>query len=340
MDAVWKDAFVTEASLLEAIRVLRERSATTACNPTYIQTVHRRGYRFVAPITSGSDPQPARRRRSRAGAPIALDAARIGAPRRRLRHEWRPLLVAGAAAAIAWSASRIVFARVRPAAAGATADDALHDRAAGRHGHRSAARIGRRVGRRHAHGLRRAARGPSAPVPAHHRSRRAAVIDGSDGAADPFFSPDGQWVGFFAHGSLKKLRVEGGTPVAAVRGPRRRRRELEPRRHHRVRRRARRRPRARLGGGGEPVVLTAPPAGSREVSYGWPDVLPGRLAVLYTAVSLAGSRVALFDVAQRRTVIRSSSSGAFGRYSPTGHLVFERRGRLEAAPFSLTRAAV
>ena len=132
------------------------------------------------------------------------------------------------------------------------------------------------------------------------------AIEGSDGAADPFFSPDGQWVGFFAHGSLKKLRVEGGTPVAlcAARpgsgaswgtdktivfggGP---------------------------GGGlarmsedgGEPVVLTAPPAGSPEVSYGWPDVLPEGTHVLYTAVSLAGSRVAIFDL-RTASVIRSSS---------------------------------
>ena len=86
--------------------------------------------------------------------------------------------------------------------------------------------------------------------------------------------------------------------------------------------------------GGEPVVLTAPPAGSPEVSYGWPDVLPGGFQVLYTAVSLASSRVALFDVSTGLSY-PVVDSAAFGRYSPTGHVVFERRGRLEAAPFSL-----
>ena len=30
------------------------------------------------------------------------------------------------------------------------------------------------------------------------------LIDGSEGAVDPFLSPDGEWVGFFANGSLKK----------------------------------------------------------------------------------------------------------------------------------------
>ena len=39
------------------------------------------------------------------------------------------------------------------------------------------------------------------------------LIEGSDEAADPFFSPDGQWVGFFAHGSLKKLGIDGGRPI-------------------------------------------------------------------------------------------------------------------------------
>ena len=164
------------------------------------------------------------------------------------------------------------------------------------------------------------------------------VIDGSDGAADPFFSADGRWIGFFAHGSLKKLSVDGGTPVVLCA--------------------------ARAGAGaswgrdgtivfgggpggglarvsedgGEPIVLTAPPAGSRDVTYGWPDVLPDGSAVLYTAVSLSNSRVALYDIATA-TSVPVIDVGAFARYSPTGHLVFERRGRLEAAAFSLSRSA-
>src|SRR5687767_283699 len=50
MDAVWKDAFVTEASLLEAVRVLRDALGDDRQHPTYIQTVHRRGYRFIGEI--------------------------------------------------------------------------------------------------------------------------------------------------------------------------------------------------------------------------------------------------------------------------------------------------
>jgi dipeptidyl aminopeptidase/acylaminoacyl peptidase len=82
-------------------------------------------------------------------------------------------------------------------------------------------------------------------------------------------------------------------------------------------------------------VLAAPAAGSRDVSYGWPDALPDGRSVIYTAVSFDGSHVSVLDLASGRS--RSIlDAGAFGRYSPTGHLVFERRGRLEAAPYSLS----
>lgn len=35
----------------------------------------------------------------------------------------------------------------------------------------------------------------------------------TDGATFPFWSPDGQWIGFFADGKLKKVNVAGGSPV-------------------------------------------------------------------------------------------------------------------------------
>src|SRR6185436_3540361 len=43
MDAVWPDTFVTESSLLEAIGLLRDTFGDDRKQPTYIQTVHRRG---------------------------------------------------------------------------------------------------------------------------------------------------------------------------------------------------------------------------------------------------------------------------------------------------------
>src|SRR5262249_27649662 len=52
IDAVWRDAFVTDTSLAEAVSVLRQALGDDPQSPQYIQTVHRRGYRFVAQVTA------------------------------------------------------------------------------------------------------------------------------------------------------------------------------------------------------------------------------------------------------------------------------------------------
>ena len=50
LDAVWKDANVTDNALAQAISDLREALGDSASAPTYIRTVARRGYRFIAPV--------------------------------------------------------------------------------------------------------------------------------------------------------------------------------------------------------------------------------------------------------------------------------------------------
>jgi Tol biopolymer transport system component len=42
---------------------------------------------------------------------------------------------------------------------------------------------------------------------------QASPLAGTEGAASPFFSPDGNWVAFFADGKLKKSSVTGGAAV-------------------------------------------------------------------------------------------------------------------------------
>ena len=43
-----------------------------------------------------------------------------------------------------------------------------------------------------------------------------AVIEGGEG---PFFSPDSQWLGFFADGKMKKISMRGGAPVTLADAP-------------------------------------------------------------------------------------------------------------------------
>ena len=44
-------------------------------------------------------------------------------------------------------------------------------------------------------------------------SLEAKPVPGTEGAVTPFFSPDGQWLGFFAGGKLKKVSVGGGAAL-------------------------------------------------------------------------------------------------------------------------------
>ena len=48
---------------------------------------------------------------------------------------------------------------------------------------------------------------------------KTAEMPHTEGANEPFFSPDGQWVGFFARGKLKKTRIDGGEPVSLCDAP-------------------------------------------------------------------------------------------------------------------------
>jgi serine/threonine protein kinase/Tol biopolymer transport system component len=47
----------------------------------------------------------------------------------------------------------------------------------------------------------------------------ARPLAGTEGAQQPFFSPDGRWLGFFAEGKLKKMPLGGGAPVVLSPAP-------------------------------------------------------------------------------------------------------------------------
>jgi DNA-binding winged helix-turn-helix (wHTH) protein/tetratricopeptide (TPR) repeat protein len=54
--AVWRDAVVSDAALASCIRDLRKALGDSPESPRYIQTVHRRGFRFIGPVTTSSTP--------------------------------------------------------------------------------------------------------------------------------------------------------------------------------------------------------------------------------------------------------------------------------------------
>jgi DNA-binding winged helix-turn-helix (wHTH) protein/predicted ATPase len=52
LGAVWRDAIVSDAALASSIRDLRKALEDPSGAPRYIQTVHRRGFRFIGPVAA------------------------------------------------------------------------------------------------------------------------------------------------------------------------------------------------------------------------------------------------------------------------------------------------
>ncbi|MDP1570475.1 MAG: alpha/beta fold hydrolase [Vicinamibacterales bacterium] len=74
LETVWAGTFVGDAALKVAIRDVRRALGDDAAQPAFIETAHRRGYRFIAPVTVAAPPVPSRP----AATPPATHYARSG----------------------------------------------------------------------------------------------------------------------------------------------------------------------------------------------------------------------------------------------------------------------
>ncbi len=164
-------------------------------------------------------------------------------------------------------------------------------------------------------------------------------LPGTEGARGPFFSPDSEWVSFWSTGKLKKIALTGGSPITICDAP-----DLlggswgedgyivatltTEAKLWRV-----------PAGGGKPVpILDATP---RILRFLWPQVLPGARAVLFSNFALnpdAGSiEVLTLAEGKRRTLVQNAM---FGRYLPSGHLVYINQGSLYALRFDLEKLQI
>src|SRR5829696_523432 len=53
IDAVWPDTIVGDSSLKSCVRQIRRALGDRVHSPQFVETVHRRGYRFIAPVATG-----------------------------------------------------------------------------------------------------------------------------------------------------------------------------------------------------------------------------------------------------------------------------------------------
>jgi len=59
IQAVWPDTIVGDSSLKSCVRQIRKALGDRVRKPQFIETVHRRGYRFIAPVSTGAPTEPA-----------------------------------------------------------------------------------------------------------------------------------------------------------------------------------------------------------------------------------------------------------------------------------------
>ncbi len=186
-------------------------------------------------------------------------------------------------------------------------------------------------------------RGSSRQLSLRHLDAVGSVpLPGTSNAISPFFSPDSQWIAFFADGKLKKVPVAGGPPFTICDAD------------------------AGLGGtwgsdgtivfapatgsalqrvsanGGTPARVTQLDAARGEFSHRWPEFLPDSTTILFTVGTVgewdeAEIVAQSLETGQRTVVVKG---GTHPHYLAGGYLAYAHAGAVWAAPFDRRRLAV
>ena len=180
--------------------------------------------------------------------------------------------------------------------------------------------------------------GPRAQILVRQRNQlHATAIPGTEGAENPFFSPDGQQVGFMTDGSKLQIASLNGDPLITVTdslvgaagaswaedgfiyidG-----RNDEPL------------IRVEAKAGGVPRPFTVFDTASKEADHSWPDVLPNGKGILITiGIRDAVRSIGVVDVPSGRHHVILNNA-VYARYSRSGHLLYVRPDRtLMVVPF-------
>jgi serine/threonine protein kinase/Tol biopolymer transport system component len=166
--------------------------------------------------------------------------------------------------------------------------------------------------------------------PLDAEGERASVLAGTEDANTPFWSPDSQWIGFFAGNSLKKLRLSTGIAQIVASGV------------------------STFGGAswsaGDVIIFPAATGGLSRVSaqggsvsqvtrgqgHFWPQFLPDGEHYLYASAAAATVMVGALGAEAHRTLMHFPVRISALSYA-AGHMFFVQDGELFARPFDLAR---
>lgn len=341
LERVWDGAAVSENSLIEAIRALRQALGDNPRTPAYIETAHRRGYRFIAAVSVDGG--------GRAAGTDGWGESFLETLGRRIQRfapwERRILLVSVAVLAVVatatsfgtwryWSLSRtsptsqpaLRFPIALPTSLPLSSGVAVSP-----------------DGRQMAY---TAAVGDSTQIVLKEWDRFGfTVVAGTEGArGSPSFSPDGRELAFKVRGdaeplwTIKKVSVDGSSPVAlAYFGIGNLSLRWESDDNIYINRRGDGAIYRVSSDGGDPDTLRTPDRSSGEESSG-PQLLPDGRTLLFTSVPLIGSRAEAravllsLDTGDEKTLLEGVSGA---RYMRSGHLVYTRAGSVWAMPFDV-----
>jgi serine/threonine-protein kinase len=157
------------------------------------------------------------------------------------------------------------------------------------------------------------------------------------GASEPFFSPDGEWVGFFSSNAIRKVQVAGGVPIEIGKAP-------QPFGASWIG------DRILVGAGTGGIVELSVSGGpakelikarpDRNESMHGPQLLPDGHSVLFTLRTVGNewntAAIVVEDLASHKRQVLVEG-GTDAKYLPTGHIVYGRDSALYAISFDPQR---
>ena len=326
--AAWRDVAVTDDSLIHAISVLRRALGDDAAHASFIETIPRRGYRFMAAVELDGQPTPASPERITEPRPLEAPVVRPGLPTRRrygVAAAAAVLLVLAATAGY-WliddSADPAVVRVEQGAPPGTAIVSGGVVSLTGQH-------------------LAFAAQDDSGQTSLWVRALDSAELRrlrGTEGASKPFFSPDGESLAFFSRGRLlatdlagRAVRTIAAADVTGASGSWGSAGLVLfadwPTGIYSV-----------LANGGPITQVTRLNHAALEVAHAWPHFLPDGKHFLYQVISRdstqAGVYVARVDAPGSVRLLDRATAAA---YAPPGFLLYLQQDLLMAQPFDAAR---